>query len=347
MSRLLRLFNIKKNISLVDIVFFFRQLATLIQADVPIIKSLETLEKSQTKPALYLLLLNLRKDLLAGNNLFASFSNRPIFNPLTCHLLKLGEQTGNLAMIIHMIADHYERQLKQQQMIKQALFYPSVVGMVALGMTWLMLIWIVPKFAELYADMTTTLPLLTRCLFSLSTISQYLSWLAIPIILVAYCFKHKLAPLYNKALKLPLFKRIIKQTQLAQFTRQLAIGFAAGLPITESLILATNATTHPSSKRLFALLHNQVHAGLSLSKSIAQHDFFPTMLLQMVKIGEESGQLDIMLHQAADFLEADIAQWMKRFNQLLEPLIMLVLGVLIGGLVIGMYLPIFNLGSTL
>ncbi|MFZ2315400.1 MAG: type II secretion system F family protein [Gammaproteobacteria bacterium] len=337
----------KHKISPEDIAIFFRQLAVLIQAEIPIIQSLEVLEKSQEKQMMCLLIFNLRKEILAGKNLFLSFLNHTYhFDRFACHLIKLGEQTGKLSSTLLMVADYHERELKRRKDIKQALFYPCVITLIALGMTLLMLIFIVPKFAELYDGMTNKLPLFTIFLFRLSAAAYHLLWLLPLLFICTYFFKSKIIALYPWLARLPGLTSLLHKIHLARFARHLAIAFAAGIPITDALLLSAS-TNHQATARAFALLHNKVRAGQQLHRGMAELRFFPPMLLQMTKIGEESGQLDRMLHKSADFLEAEIEQWITRFNQLLEPLIMLVLGVLIGGLVIGMYLPIFNLGSTL
>lgn len=330
-----------------EIAIFFRQLAVLIQSDIPIVQSLEVLEKSQEKQMMCLLIFNLRKDILAGKNLFQSFMNHPHpFDPFACHLIKLGEQTGRLSSTLLMVADYHERELKRHKDIKQALFYPCLITLIAFSMTLLMLIFIVPKFAELYDGMTDKLPLLTICLFRLSKAAYHLLWLLPLLIVGSYFFRNKMSSIRVWLEHLPGLTSLRHKIHLARFARHLAIAFAAGIPITDALLLSIS-TTHQATARAFALLYNKVRAGQQLHRGMAELPFFPPMLLQMTKIGEESGQLDRMLHKSADFLEAEIEQSIKRFNQVLEPLIMLVLGVLIGGLVIGMYLPIFNLGSTL
>jgi type IV pilus assembly protein PilC len=344
-----------RHITLFDICVFLRQFATLMAAGIPIIQSCEILEKSQEKIALRLLIYSIKREILSGKNLFYSMQQCPrYFNALTCQLVRIGEQTGKLDTMLIMIANHQEKNMAFKKRVQQALFYPCIIMITALIVTLGMFLFVIPHFATLFHDMEEKLPLLTLWIFYLSAkLKQYL-WLGgvltFLFILAIYHGQHQphvKRYLQQLTAKLPLIKECLRKILLARFARQLAIAFAAGIPITEALTLAGNAHDNSEFTQTIVQLRNHINAGLPLHHAMEGLAYFPAFMTQMIKIGEESGMLEPMLSKTADFFESDIDQLVSRFHQLLEPLIMIVLGVLIGGLIIGMYLPIFKLGNIL
>lgn len=332
-----------------------RQWATLMSAGVPLIQSCDVLEKSQVKIAIRLLIYSIKRDMLAGKELFYCLRSHPsYFDELTCQLIHIGGQTGKLDTMLNTIAELKEKTLSFKKRIKQALLYPCVTTMTALIVTGSMLIFVIPRFAELFQETKISLPFLTECIFYLSTQSQkYAFLLVLPILLalLAYCYHPLLSYLkyisQQTFLYFPPFQRCLQKIILARFTRNLAITFAAGIPINEALKLAAHTSVNTPFSESIQTLRFHLNSGLPLHLAMEKLHTFPDLMIQMIKIGEESGMLVDMLNKTSDFFEADIDQHINQFNQVLEPLIMLVLGVLIGGLVISMYLPIFRLGSAL
>lgn len=343
----------KRQISRFDITVFLRQFATLITAGIPITQCCEILEKSQEKTTLRLLIYSIKREILAGKSLFYSMQCHPIFfDDFTCQLIRIGEETGKLDSTLLHIAKHQEKNLELRKQIKQALFYPCTITMTSILITFGMFLFVIPRFNELFQDMHSKLPQLTIWIFYLSSqLKQYCTIVLIVIcLLISVSFYHKDKRygryFYHFALKIPFLKNCLRKIILANFARNLALTFAAGMPITEALKLAGSASDHIEFANIVAKLHGKISAGLQLHHGMAAFPYFPALMVQMIKIGEESGMLEHMLTKIADFLESDIDNLINHFSKLLEPLIMVVLGVLIGGLIIGMYLPIFKLGSA-
>jgi type IV pilus assembly protein PilC len=347
----------KYPITSLDITLFLRQFATLQSAGVPIIQSCEMLEKSQEKIALRLLIYSIKREILTGKNLFHSLRQHArYFDELTCQLILIGEHTGKLETMLTTIANHHEKKLAFRKKLKQALFYPCIISFTAFIVTSCLFIFVIPRFAELFHDTQATLPILTVWIFYLSSkLHQYAGFLLLAFFFLAFIlfcsrqweWAHVKHNLQQVATKCPLIHSCLHKIILARFARNLAITFAAGIPITEALKLTANACGNLTFAGVVTQLRSKISAGLQLNRAMEAFPDFPILMIQMVKVGEESGMLEQMLDKMADFLESEIDQFISHLSQLLEPLIMIVLGVLIGGLVIGMYLPIFNLGSTI
>ncbi len=344
-----------QHITTLDITLFLRQLATLIIAGVPLIQSCDLLEKSQVKIAVRLLIYSIKREMLNGKAFFYSLRcHRHYFDELTCQLVNIAEHTGKLEIMLGIIADQQEKNLALKKKIKQALFYPCMMTLTALIITISMLIFVIPRFAELFHDTQITLPLLTIVIFYLSQqLQQHILLFAIVFVLTGLLclyspmsirFKQKMTQWMNQT---PPLRYLLHKILLARFARNLAVTFAAGIPIHEALTLASHGSGNAEFDQTVLKMRQHLNAGHPLYHAMESLHYFPDLVIQMIKIGEESGMLVLMLNKLADFFEADIEQLIIQLHQLLEPLIMLVLGVLIGGLVIGMYLPIFKLGSAL
>jgi len=343
----------KRRITTFDITLFFRQFATLLTAGVPLLHGCDLLEKSQEKKAMQDLIHSIKHELLSGKDFYFSLIyHEQYFDPLTCQLIKIGEHTGKLDTTLQTIADEKEKQHFFKKQIKQTLFYPCIISISAFVITISLFLFVIPRFAELFADSHIALPTLTVWLFFLSAkLNQYWILLFLPFIPIVLIFiPHPSLQMLKDILlhrinKLPLIRSFLQKILLARFARNLAITFAAGIPIMDSLTLLTQ----PPREFSHAIMHlrNHIHSGLQLHQAMQSSSYFPDLMVQMVKIGEESGSLDALLLNVARWFESDIHHLIRQFCELLEPLIMLVLGVLIGGLIIGMYLPIFKLGSVL
>lgn len=345
----------KQRINAFDITVFLRQLATLLTAGIPILHCCDMLEKSQFKIAMRILIHSIKRELLAGKNVYASLRmHEHYFNPVTCQLIRIGEHTGKLDITLQMIADEHEKQLAFNKRIKQALFYPCIICITSLVVTLCMFLFVIPRFAELFADTHVELPALTKWLFFFSAqLNQHLLLLFFPVLLILPLFftNEKSRALkqacLRKLTKLPLLHQFLQKMLLAKFARNLAMMFAAGIPILHALKLVTHSESNSAFNQAILQLRHQLSSGLQLHAAMQTLPYFPNLMIQMVKMGEESGSLDLLLQKVAGFFESDIDHLINQFSHLLEPLIMLVQGVLIGGLIIGMYLPIFKLGSII
>jgi type IV pilus assembly protein PilC len=344
-----------KNISTLDMALFFRQLAALIAAGVPILQGFDILRQSQTNKTLQQLLTVIRTDLEAGNELSWCLSQFPRhFDTLTCYLIKIGEQSGTLSSILDRIALYKEKIFAIKNKIKQALFYPAIVLIVAFAVSLTMLTMVIPRFAELFQSMHSALPLFTQMIIHFSAwVCHYYCLLLLPpltVLLLIYYFKSSTFLRYKIEyfiLQIPYFRVIYMKIILSRFCHTLATTFAAGLPISESLKTIAYANGSYIYAQAILKLQIQITKGQQLHQAMQKQLLFPKLVVQMVKIGEESGTLTQMLEKIAAIYEADIDHWVTLCGHLLEPLIITILGVLIGGLVIAMYLPIFKLGTVL
>ena len=350
-------------ISKLEISLFFRQLATLMQADIPIIHSLTILlESKNNHKSLQILIAAISHDIATGHTLAQCFHKFPRhFDPLSCHLISIGEQSGTLITMLQRIALHKEKMLAIKNKIKHALFYPGVILFVSLVTSMIMLVVVIPRFAELFQSMHSTLPAFTLGVIYLSQLLRH--WFGLfllPVFLIPfffYYFKHsksnpKLNPVLNSiikslVLKTPYFSQIYTKIMLARFSRSLATTVAAGIPISESLPIIAHTTGSGIYSTAILKLRAQITKGQQLHQAMRKNTLFSSLLVQMVKMGEESGTLEKMLEKVADMYEIEFDQWISTMGSLTEPLIIVILGVLIGGIVIAMYLPIFRLGNIL
>jgi type IV pilus assembly protein PilC len=332
-----------------------RQLASLISAGVPIAQCLAILEQTHQHTDARIMFFKIKRQLLAGNSLYDSLrSHSQVFDNFTCHLIQLGERTGKLDKVLLMLAKHHEDRAALGKKIRQALFYPCLICCAAIIMTVCLFVFVIPSFAQLFKDADRSLPLLTRAIFSISSLLQH-GWPAFCVFVFAlsatsfYAYRRgrltaAIEAIYRYA---PLIRKLREASAMTHFSRHLAITLAAGIPILESLQLSAEMCSDRQLATIIRQLRAAVSAGVPLHEAMAIHQQFPAMLQQMVKVGEASGNIDHMLEKSADLLAAELDTRIQYLTQLLEPLIMTLLGVLIGGLVTGMYLPVFNLGSTL
>jgi type IV pilus assembly protein PilC len=337
-----------------DIVILLRQLATLLQSGIALSQSLDILLQNQNTQSIQSLLLALKREINAGKTMAQACSTqREYFNSVTCNLLHIAEQTGTLDSFLPRLAHTHEKNLQLRAQLKQALLYPSFVLFMALAITTAIILFVMPRFAEIYANFHTQLPALTLTVIHISHFLQQQYWItAIPFVfyyLAQHSYK-KFIPckhfVDNLILKLPYLGDIIKKVIFTRLTRALASMLSAGLTITHALHLLGEISANHSIQKALRQLHQDINAGQRIHQALQATPLFPPLLLRMIKIGEESGNLEAMLEKVAEFYEGDITSWINSFGQLLEPLIIMILGVLIGGLVIAMYLPIFKLGTV-
>ena len=344
-----------KKVSEKDITLFTRQLATMMKAGVPLLQSFDIVAKGNDNPAVSKLIQDIRSDVETGTSLNQAFRKFPLyFDPLFCNLVGAGEQAGILEDLLTRLAIYKEKTLAIKAKIKSAMFYPVSILAVAFIVTAVIMIWVVPAFKEVFKSFGADLPAPTLMVMAMSDF-MVANWYIIfgllfgGLYLFFQSWKRSLKmqrSMDKLLLKLPIFGAVIRKATIARWTRTLATMFAAGVPLVESLDsvggAAGNAVYLDATKRI----QTEVSTGTSLTVAMQNSDVFPNMVTQMVSIGEESGSLDNMLGKVADFYEDEVDEAVASLSSLMEPLIMVILGVLIGGLVIAMYLPIFKLGSV-
>ena len=344
-----------KKITPKDIAIFSRQLATMMSSGVPLVQSFEIIGRGHDNPRMQELLLTIKNDVESGNPLAESLAKHPLqFDELFCNLVRAGEHAGILEALLHKIATYKEKTEAIKAKIKKALFYPTAVVVVAAIVTAILLIFVVPQFEELFSGFGATLPAFTQMVINLSRFMQDW-WFAVlvGVIGIIYAFTQakrrsvKFGHWLDKmALKMPIVGTILNKAAIARFSRTLSTMFAAGVPLVEAMDSVAGATGNIVYSDAILRIRDEVSTGRQLNLAMKDANLFPSMVVQMVAIGEESGALDDMLGKVADFYEDEVDNAVDSLSSLLEPLIMAVLGVLVGGLVIAMYLPIFKLGAV-
>jgi type IV pilus assembly protein PilC len=344
-----------KKVSEKDISLFTRQLATMMKAGVPLLQSFDIVGKGHANPSVAKLVMDLRADIETGTSLNQAFRKFPLyFDPLFCNLVGAGEQAGILEDLLTRLAIYKEKTLAMKGKIKSALTYPVSILGVAFIVTAVIMIWVVPAFKQVFASFGADLPAPTLAVMAISEFFVsywYLIFGGLFGSLYFFFQAWKRSPQVQRfmdvtLLKLPIFGEVIRKATIARWTRTLATMFAAGVPLVESLDSVGGASGNIVYLEATRRIQKEVSTGTSLTVAMQNADVFPNMVTQMVSIGEESGSLDAMLGKVADFFEEEVDEAVASLSSLMEPLIMVILGVLIGGLVIAMYLPIFKLGSV-
>lgn len=344
-----------KKISEKDITLFTRQLATMMKAGVPLLQSFDIVAKGHANPSVAKLIQDIRTDIETGSSLNQAFRKFPLyFDALFCNLVAAGEQAGILEDLLDRLATYKEKTQAIKGKIKSALFYPISVLVVAFIVTSVIMIWVVPAFKEVFTSFGADLPAPT--LFVMAISDFFVSyWYIIfgSVFASLYLFFQswrrsvKVQRVMDKVLlQLPVFGPVIRKATIARWTRTLATMFAAGVPLVESLDSVGGASGNAIYADATKKIQTEVSTGTSLTASMQNAEVFPNMVTQMVAIGEESGALDQMLSKVADFYEREVDDAVESLSSLMEPMIMAILGVLIGGLVVAMYLPIFKLGAV-
>jgi type IV pilus assembly protein PilC len=344
-----------KKITDKDLTLFTRQLATMMKAGVPLLQSFDIVGKGHANPSMSKLILDLRADIETGTSLNNAFRKYPLyFDPLFCNLVGAGEQAGILEDLLTRLAIYKEKTLALKAKIKSALMYPIAILAIAFIVTAVIMIWVVPAFKEVFTSFGADLPAPT--LFVMGMSDFMVKWWyiifgglfgAIYFFFQAWRRSLKMQQSMDRLLlRLPVFGEVIRKATIARWTRTLATMFAAGVPLVEALDSVGGASGNAVYLEATKKIQTEVSTGTSLTVAMQNANAFPNMVTQMVAIGEESGALDGMLGKVADFYEEEVDEAVGALSSLMEPLIMVVLGTLIGGLVVAMYLPIFKLGSV-
>jgi type IV pilus assembly protein PilC len=339
-----------------DIMLFARQMATMIRAGVPVLQAFQVVAESLKNPAMSALVQNLMNDVAAGSSFSEALKQHPQhFDRLFANLVEAGEQSGSLDTMLERVATYKEKIESLKGRVKKALWYPAAVIAVGIGVTALLLIKVVPQFESLFHGFGAELPAPTRITVALSEFAQQYWWwgvlgFAAFVFLLRAGMKRSVAFRYRMhalSLKVPVIGDILDKSCVARFSRTLATTFGAGVPLVEALNTAEGAAGNMVYERATAQVREDVSTGQQLHFAMSMTELFPPLAVQMVGIGEEAGSLDAMLNRVADYYEEEVDNKVDTLTSLLEPFIIVVLGVLVGGLVISMYLPIFELGSVI
>ncbi len=345
----------RKAIKPMDIAIFTRQMATMMKAGVPLVQSFDIVADGVENPALADLIKSIREDVASGTGFAPSLKKHPkYFDDLFCNLVESGEQSGALETMLGRIATYKEKTEQLKAKIKKAMTYPIAVVVVAVIVTGILLVKVVPQFAETFSSFGAELPAFTLFVLGLSDIAQAY-WFHFILIAIASIFIFKSLKQRNRnfavaldrlALKIPIIGLIVYNSIIARFARTLSTTFAAGVPLIDALESVAGATGNAIYESATIRVKDEVSTGTQLNVALRATKMFPSMLLQMTTIGEESGALDDMLDKVATYYEDAVDNLVDSLTSLLEPMIMSVLGILVGGLMIAMYLPIFQLGNV-
>ena len=339
-----------------DIAIFSRQLATMLAAGIPLVQSFEIVGTGHENAAMQKLIMTIKGDVEGGSALAEALAKHPLyFDDLFINLVEAGEQAGALETLLDKIATYKEKTEALKKKIKKALTYPAAVLVVAMVVTTILLIFVIPAFEDLFKGFGADLPTFTRMVIDLSVFVREKGWyLAIMIgagIGAFFYFKKRSRPMRHwldrMTLKIPVIGGIMQKASIARYARTLSTMFAAGVPLVEALESVSGATGNIVYEVAVLKMRDEVSTGQRLQQAMENTDLFPNMVIQMIAVGEESGSLDEMSAKVADFYEEDVDNAVDNLSSLLEPMIMAILGVLVGGLVVAMYLPIFKMGSVI
>jgi type IV pilus assembly protein PilC len=338
-----------------DIAVFSRQLATMLAAGIPLVQSFEIVGNGNDNPAMQKLILDIKADVEGGTSLHEALARHPLFfDDLYVNLVEAGEQAGALESLLDKIATYKEKTEALKKKVKKALFYPAAVMVVAVVVTIILLVFVIPQFESLFKGFGAELPAFTQFVINLSKFVQEKGiFIAMVIGAAGYAFfyfkkrsKKMREVLDRMTLKIPIIGPILNKAAIARYARTLSTMFAAGVPLVEALTSVAGATGNIVYENAVLAMRDEVATGTRLQQAMENTGLFPNMVIQMVAVGEEAGALDEMSGKVATFYEADVDNAVDSMSSLLEPLIMAILGVLVGGLVIAMYLPIFKLGAV-
>ena len=338
-----------------DISIFSRQLATMLAAGIPLVQAFEIVGNGHENAAMQKLILSIKGDVEGGSSLAEALAKQPLyFDDLFVNLVEAGEQAGALESLLDKIATYKEKTEAIKKKIKKALTYPAAVLVVAFVVTTILLIFVIPSFEDLFKGFGADLPTFTRMIIDLSVFVRTKGFFIV-IIIAGFVstfiyFQKRSRPfrhfLDRMMLKAPIIGPILQKASIARYSRTLSTMFAAGVPLVEALESVAGATGNIVYETGVLQMRDEVATGQRLQQAMENTDLFPNMVIQMIAVGEESGSLDEMSGKVADFYEADVDDAVDNLSSLLEPMIMAILGVLVGGLVVAMYLPIFKLGAV-
>jgi len=344
-----------KAITAADISVFARQLSTMMSAGVPLVQSFEIAGRGHENPRMQDLLLAVKADIESGSTLAESLAKHPLyFDELFCNLVQAGEHAGILEDLLDKIATYKEKVEAIKGKIKKALFYPAAIILVSIVITAILLIFVIPEFASIFKNFGADLPALTQ--FVITASDFFIAYWYIVfggMFAIGYAIvqlKKRSVPFNHMvdrlSLKMPIIGPILEKAAIARFSRTLSTMFAAGVPLVEAMTSVAGATGNIIFSTATLKMRDEVSTGQQLNLSMRQANLFPNMVVQMVAIGEEAGSVDAMLAKVADIYEQEVDDAVDALSSLLEPIIMVVLGTLIGGMVVAMYLPIFKLGQV-
>lgn len=349
------LFKGRGKVTPADIAIFSRQLATMLQSGIPLVQGFEIIAAGHDNPAMQKLILTIKQDLEGGTALAEALAKHPLyFDDLYINLVEVGEHSGSLDALLDKVASYKEKTEAIKKKIKKALFYPAAVVVVAIVVTTVLMIFVIPQFEDLFKGFGADLPAFTRMVVDISKFVRAKGWILALLIgggvwgyLEAAKRSRRLRELRDRlSLKLPVVGPILVKAAIARFARTLSTMFNAGVPLVEALQSVAGATGNVVYEAGVLAMKDEVATGQRLQRAMENTALFPNMVIQMIAVGEESGSLDSMSAKVADFYEADVDNAVDAMSSLLEPLIMAILGVLVGGLVIAMYLPIFKMGAV-
>ena len=350
------IFNLGKRIKAHDIALFTRQMATMMKAGVPLLQSFDIIGEGFDNPAMRKLVDEVKQEVAAGNSFAAALRKKPqYFDELYCNLVDAGEQAGALDTLLERVATYKEKSESLKAKIKKAMTYPIAVVFVAIIVTGILLVKVVPQFESVFKGFGAELPAFTVMVIGLSEFMQEWWWVMLGVLIAAFFgLRHafKTSQGFRDRtdtwlLKLPLVGTLMYKSAVARYARTLSTTFAAGVPLVEALESVAGATGNIVFKRAVLRIRQDVATGMQLNFSMRSSGIFPNMAIQMTAIGEESGALDDMLDKVASFYEDEVDNMVDNLTSLMEPFIMVVLGVVVGGLVVAMYLPIFQLGAAI
>lgn len=338
-----------------DVTFFTRQLSTMMRAGVPLLQSFDIVARGHSNPRFSRMLLDIKGQVESGTSLSHAFRRHPMqFDGLYCNLVAAGEQAGVLDTVLDRLATYKEKILAIKGKIKSALFYPAMVITVAVVVVTVIMVFVIPSFKEVFSSFGASLPGPTLMVIAISDFFvaywYFVTMIFVGAIIGAW-FLWKRVPAFRRvfdriSLKIPIIGKVLRQAAIARWSRTLATMFAAGVPLVDALESVAGAAGNQVYADATRRIRTDVSTGTSLSGAMIATDVFPNMVLQMTQIGEESGSLDGMLNKVADFYEREVDDAVTALSSLMEPILMVFLGIVVGGLVIAMYLPIFKLGSV-
>ena len=349
------LFQKKGKVTTADIAIFSRQLATMLSAGIPLVQAFDIVGKGHDNPAMQKLIFAIKADVEGGSALNEALAKHPLhFDDLFVNLVEAGEAAGALETLLDKIATYKEKTEAIKKKIKKALTYPAAVMVVAVIVTTILLIFVIPEFENLFQGFGADLPAFTRMVIDLSEFVRAQGWFILILIIgafmgyvQAYKRSRALREFQDRTLlKIPVIGPILEKAAIARFARTLSTMFAAGVPLVEALESVSGATGNIVFENATLEIKDEVSTGQRLQRAMENTELFPNMVIQMIAVGEESGSLDEMAGKVADFYEEDVDNAVDNMSSLLEPMIMAILGILVGGLVVAMYLPIFKMGAV-
>lgn len=342
-------------ISSKDIAFFSRQMATMMKSGVPIVGALDIIGSGHKNPRMKKMVDSVRTDIEGGSSLYEAVSKHPVqFDDLYRNLVRAGEGAGVLETVLDTVATYKENIESLKGKIKKALFYPVMVMAVALVVSGILLVWVVPQFEDVFKGFGAELPAFTQMIVNLSRFMVSWWWLMLLVLagaVAGFIAAYKRSPnmrhtMDRLILKVPVIGQIMHNSSIARFARTTAVTFKAGVPLVEALGIVAGATGNKVYEESVLRMRDDVSVGYPVNVAMKQTNLFPHMVIQMTGIGEEAGALDAMLFKVAEYYEQEVSNAVDALSSLLEPMIMVFIGVIVGGIVVGMYLPIFKLGAV-